>query len=61
MKRMCLIGCKGITKLSEKPFLVNVLCIALIICSPLWADVLMGFVADFMVFCAKVLGECDDE
>lgn len=47
--------------MSEKPFLLNVICIALTVCSPLWANVLMGFVGDFMVFCAKVLGKCDYE
>ena len=47
--------------MNEKPFLVNVLCIFLIISSPIWANILMGIVGDFMVFCAKVLGECDDE
>ena len=47
--------------MSEKPFFVNVLCIFLIISSPLWADILLGVIGDCMVFCAKVLGECDDE
>lgn len=46
--------------MSEKPFLVNVLCIFLIISSPILADVLMGFVGDFMVFCAKALGKCKE-